>query len=52
MSQIKAQRTGDLAVVAGPGFEYHKASQQAVFKQTGKIPSLRAAKVFCKLFSS
>lgn len=52
MSQINAQRVGCLAVVTGPGFEFHKAGDQAVFKQTGKVPSLRAAKAFCKMFTS
>ncbi|NQD74127.1 hypothetical protein [Pseudomonas sp. CM27] len=52
MSQINAQRVGELAVVTGPGFEFHKAGDQAVFKQTGKVPSLRAAKAFCKMFTS
>lgn len=52
MKQIKAERVGDVAVVTGPGFEYHKAGQLSVFKQSGKVPSLRAAKTFCKLFTS
>lgn len=52
MSQINAQRQGHLAVVTGPGFEFHKCGDMAVFKQTGKVPSLRAAKAFCKMFAS
>ncbi|HEK1684104.1 hypothetical protein [Pseudomonas sp. 382] len=52
MRQIKAERVGDVAAVTGPGFEYHKAGQLAVFKQCGKVPSLRAAKAFCKMFTS
>ncbi len=52
MSQIKAERVGDVAVVTGPGFDFHKAGQVSVFKQCGKVPSLRAAKAFCKLFTS
>lgn len=52
MSQIKAERSGHIAVVTGPGFEYKKCGDLAVFKQSGKVPSLRAAKAFCKMFAS
>lgn len=52
MSQINAERSGHIAVVTGPGFEFHKVGDQALFKQTGKVPSLRAAKAFCKMFAS
>ncbi|WP_162886672.1 hypothetical protein [Pseudomonas syringae] len=52
MSQIKAERSGHMAVVTGRGFEYKKCGDLTVFKQTGKVPSLRAAKAFCKMFTS
>lgn len=52
MNQITAVRTGDVAHVTGPGFEFLKAGDKSKFKQKGKTPSLRAAKAFCKLFAS
>lgn len=52
MNQIIAVRKGHVARVAGPGFDFFKAGDVSKFTQKGKIPSIRAAKVFCKLFAS
>lgn len=52
MNQINAVRAGDVARVTGPGFDFIKAGDKSKFTQKGKIPSLRAARTFCKLFAS
>jgi hypothetical protein len=52
MNQITAIRKGHVARVEGPGFSYFKAGDTSRFTQKGKIPSIRAAKAFCKLFAS
>lgn len=52
MNQINAVRTGGVARVTGPGFDFLKAGEKSKFTQKGKIPSIRAARVFCKLFAS
>ena len=49
---IKAFVVGHEAVITGPGFEFKKVDDLIVFTQTGKIPSIRAAKVVCKLLTS
>ena len=49
---IKAVVVGHEAVITGPGFEFKKVNDLVVFTQTGKIPSIRAAKVVCKLLTS
>ena len=52
MSNIKVDLQGHIAVITGPGFEFKKVDDLVVFTQTGKIPSIRAAKVVCKLLTS
>ncbi|WP_300727439.1 hypothetical protein [Pseudomonas sp.] len=52
MIQLNAKRIGQVAVVTGPGFEFKKVGDRSAFKQSGKIPSIRAARVFCKLFTA
>lgn len=49
---IKAAVDGEVAVITGPGFEFKKVGDLSVFTQTGKTPSIRAAKVVCKLLTS
>lgn len=49
---IKAAVDGDVAVITGPGFEFKKVGDLQSFTQKGKVPSIRAAKVVCKLLTS
>lgn len=49
---IKAAVEGGVAVITGPGFEFKKVGDLSFFTQTGKIPSIRAAKVVCRLLVS
>ena len=49
---VKAELQGDMAVIRGPGFEFKKCGDLQSFTQKGKIPSIRAAKVVCKLLTS
>ena len=49
---IKAEVVGREAVITGPGFEFKKVGDHQSFTQRGKIPSIRAAKVVCKLLTS
>lgn len=49
---IKAAVDGDVAVITGPGFEFKKVGDLQSFTQKGKIPSIRAAKVVCRLLAS
>lgn len=39
---------GDVILVRGKGFTFEKAGEVSLFTQTGKIPSIRAAKVLAK----
>lgn len=48
MAQVTAVVRGEIARVDGPGFEFRKVGGIAKFEQTGKTPSLRAAKAICK----
>lgn len=50
-SSIKVVKNGDLAVVTGPGFVFKRAGCLSQFEQTGKIPSIRAAKFVCKMLA-
>lgn len=50
-NSIKVVKNGDIAVVTGPGFSYKRVGGLSRFEQTGKIPSIRAAKVVCKLLA-
>ncbi|MNJ49862.1 hypothetical protein D3C77_451170 [compost metagenome] len=52
MSHVSAKRVGEVTFVAGPGFEFKKVGDLSSFKQAGRIPSIRAAKTFCKLFAA
>ncbi|WP_212806130.1 hypothetical protein [Pseudomonas sp. Eqa60] len=49
---IKAAVEGGVTVITGPGFEFKKVGDLQSFTQRGKIPSIRAAKVVCKLLAS
>lgn len=48
MAQVTAVIQGEIARVDGPGFEFRKVGSIVKFEQSGKTPSLRAAKVICK----
>ncbi len=48
---IKVVKNGDIAVVTGPGFSYKRVGCLSRFEQAGKIPSIRAAKVVCKMLA-
>lgn len=51
MQAVKAEFVGDVALIVGHGFRFEKVGDLAVFKQVGKIPSIRTAKVVCKAIS-
>ena len=42
------EKQGDAAYCKGDGFEYAKVGGLSMFKQTGKIPSLRVIKTIIK----
>ena len=42
------EKQGEVAYCKGDGFEYAKVGGLSMFKQTGKIPSLRVIKTIIK----
>ena len=42
------EKQGEVAYCKGDGFEYAKVGELSMFKQTGKIPSLRVIKTIIK----
>lgn len=42
------EKQGKVAYCKGDGFEYAKVGELSMFKQTGKIPSLRVIKTIIK----
>ncbi len=49
MKDFKFESIGDMSTANGQGWYYHRQGEIAVFKQKGKVPSLRVIRTLIKL---